>query len=43
MDIVKHKLLHSKGNYKENKKTTYGLRENICKQCDRQRFDLKNI
>ena len=25
-----YKLLHSKGNHKQNKKTTYGMRENIC-------------
>ena len=28
-----YKLLHSKGNYKQNKKTTYKMRENICKWC----------
>ena len=28
------KLLHSKGNHKQNKKTTYELGENICKWCD---------
>ena len=32
-DLIKHKLLHSKGNHKQNEKTTYGLGENICKQC----------
>ena len=26
-----YKLLHSKGNHKENKKTTYRMGENICK------------
>ena len=26
-----YKLLHSKGNHKENEKTTYGLGKNICK------------
>jgi len=31
-----YKLLHSKGNHKQNEKTTYGLRENICKWCNRQ-------
>ena len=25
-----HKLLHSKGNHKENEKITYGQGENIC-------------
>ena len=26
--------MHRKGNNKQNEKTTYGLRENICKLCD---------
>ena len=26
-----YKLLHSKGNHKRNKKTTFGMGENICK------------
>ena len=26
--------LHSIGNHKQNKKTTYGLGENICKRCN---------
>ena len=26
-----YKLLHSKGNQKQNEKTTYGLGDNICK------------
>ena len=30
------KLLHRKGNYKQNKKTTYRMGENICKWCDQQ-------
>jgi len=29
-----YKLLHSKGNYKQNEKITYGIGENICKQSD---------
>ena len=29
-----YKLLHSKGNHKENEKTTYGLGKNICKWCE---------
>ena len=29
-----YKLLHSKGNYKQNEKTTHGIGENICKQSD---------
>ena len=28
-----YKLLHNKGNHKQNEKSTYGLGENICKQC----------
>ena len=28
-----YKFLHTKGNDKQNEKTTYGLGENICKQC----------
>ena len=28
-DVIK--LLHSKGNHKQNERTTYGLGENICK------------
>ena len=30
-DLIKQKLLHSKGNHKQNKKTTYRMGENICK------------
>ena len=29
-----YKLLHSKGNHKKREKTTYGMGENICKQCN---------
>ena len=29
------KLLHSKGNHKQNKMTTYRMGENICKLCNR--------
>ena len=36
-----YKLLHSKGNYKQNEKTTYGMGENICKQCDWQEVNFK--
>ena len=38
-----YKLLHSKGNHKQNKKTTYRMGENICKQCDRQGLNFQNI
>ena len=37
------KLLHSKGNHKQNEKTAYGLRENICKQWDWQGINFQNI
>ena len=37
-----NKLLHSKGNHKQNEKTTYRLGENNCKRCDQQRFDFQN-
>ena len=33
-DLIKlKKVLQSKRNRKQNEKTTYGLGENICKQC----------
>ena len=35
--------MHSKGNYKENKKTTLRIRENICKRSNRQGINLQNI
>ena len=38
-----YKLLHSQGNHKQNKKTTYRLGENICKQCDQQGLNFQNI
>ena len=38
-----YKLSQSKGNHKQNKKTTYGLRENICKWCDQKGFNFQNI
>ena len=34
--------LHSKGNHKQNEKTTYRLGENICKWCDQQRLNFEN-
>ena len=37
------KFLHSKGNHQLNEKATYGLGENICKQCDRQGLNFQNI
>ena len=33
--------MYSKGNYKQNEKTTYRMGENICKQCDRQGLNLE--
>ena len=38
-----YKLLHSKGNHKQNEKTFYRLGENICKQCDWQGLNFQNI
>ena len=38
-----YKLLHSKGNHQQNKKSTKGMGENICKWCDWQGLNLKNI
>ena len=35
--------MHSKGNHKQNAKTTYRLRENICKLCDWQKLNFQNI
>ena len=36
-----YKLLHSKGNYKQNEKTTNRLRENIYKWCNQQGLNPK--
>ena len=38
-----YKLLHSKGNHKQNKKATYRLGGNICKPCDQQGFLISKI
>ena len=38
-----YKHLHSKGNCKQNKTTTYGLGENTCKWCSQQGLNLQNI
>ena len=37
------KLLHSKGNYKQNEKTTLRMGENIFKLINGQRINLQNI
>ena len=37
------KLLHSKGNHKEDEKTTLRMGENICKQINGQRINLQNL
>ena len=34
--------MHSKGNHKENEKTTYGLGENICKWYNQQGVNIQN-
>ena len=38
-----YKLLHSKGNHKQNEKTTYRMGENIYKWCDQQGLNFQNI
>ena len=43
MCFEKKKLLHSKGSYKEDEKTTLRMGENICKQINGQRINLQNI
>ena len=35
--------MHSKGNQLKSKKTTYGIGENIYKQCEQQKLNLQNI
>ena len=37
------KLLYSKGNHQFNKCTSYGMGENISKDCDWQRFNMQTI
>ena len=37
------KLLHSKGHYKQDKKTALRMGENVCKRINRQRINLQNI
>ena len=38
-----YKFLHSRGNHKQNEKTTYKLEEIICKLYDQQRVNFQNI
>ena len=38
-----YKLLHSKGNHKKSKRTTYGMGENICKWCNQQGLSCQDI
>ena len=38
-----YKLLYSKGNHKQNEKTTYRLRENILKLGNQQGLNFQNI
>ena len=35
--------MHSKGDHKQNEKTTYRMGGNICKQCDQQGLNFQNI
>ena len=37
-----YKLLHNKGNHKQNEKTTYRMGENICKWCAWQGLNFQN-
>ena len=37
------KLLHSKGNHKQDEKISLRMGENICKQLKEQRINLQNI
>ena len=37
------KILHSKGNHKQDEKTTLRMGENICKRINGQRINLQNI
>ena len=36
-------LLHSKGNHKQDEKTTLRMGENICKRSNGQRINLQNL
>ena len=38
-----YKLLHSKGNHKQNERTTYGMGENICIGCKWQGLNFQNM
>ena len=43
-DLMKlQSFLHSKGNHKQDEKTTLRMGENICKRINRQRINLQNI
>ena len=37
------KFSHSKGNHKQNEKTTYGMGKSIFKRCDQQGLNFQNI
>ena len=41
--IEPKKLLHSKGNHKQDERTTLRMGENICKGSNWQRINLQNI
>ena len=43
-DLIKNlKAFAQQENHKQNEKTTYGLGENICKQCNWQGLNFQNI
>ena len=35
--------MHSKGNHKQNERTTYEMGENICKGCSQHGINFQNI
>ena len=43
MDLIKLKIFCSKGNHKNDKKTTHRMGENICKWCYWQGIKIQNI
>ena len=38
-----YKLLHRKGYHKPNEKTTFGMGEYICKQCNWEGLNFKDL
>ena len=42
-DLIIPTFLHSKGNHKQNEKTTHRMGENTCERSDPQVINLQNI